>query len=44
MTYRRYGNHWVVVCQDGSIYCHCDTIEECKEEINNCETIKERIL
>ena len=33
MYYERYYNHYVVRRKDGSIYAHCDTVVECKEEI-----------
>lgn len=33
-TYKPFQNHWIVLYPDGSIYCHCDSISECKEEIS----------
>lgn len=34
MSYKRYGNHWVVffICS-GEIFCHCDSEQEALEEI-----------
>ena len=37
MSYKKYRDHWIVVRKDGSVYCHCDNPQECKEEIKEAE-------
>ena len=32
-TYEPYKGHWVVITPDGYICCHCDTAQDCQEEI-----------
>ena len=32
-TYEPYKGHWVVITPDGYICCHCDTAQDCREEI-----------
>ena len=32
-SYEPYKEHWVVITPDGYIYCHCDSAQDCREEI-----------
>ncbi len=41
MTYKRYKDHWVVLTESGEVYCHCDSVQECREEIQTIKTHEE---
>ena len=32
-SYKPYREHWVVITPDGRIYCHCDSAQDCQQEI-----------